>query len=482
MTHRMLEARLAKLEQVYRSPTKIQKRRLPDWLDPASPSRGIDWSYDALPAQRVFHGDLSTRFKGYSGPIGSGKSHALAYEALFLSRQNPGLVGLIGAPTYTMLADATQRTLFEVLAAEDIPYIFNKQDNCLRFPSNGSEIIFRSMDNPDRLRGPNLAWFGLDELTYTYEDAWTRMLGRLRHPEAKRLCGFAVWTPKGYDWVYKRFVEEKNPDYRLVQASPKENTHLPSDFYDRLKTSYNELFFRQEVLGEYLDIYGGNAYHAFSEKNIREVKYDPNLPICWALDFNVDPLCSVICQIVDPNAKGVVRPYDKPYINVLDEISIPNGHTEDACDAFIERVEKLYDENIHIYIEVFGDASGESRSTKARKTDYQMVQTKLHEVHNYKVSMKQNTSNPPVRDRVNETNNMLKSAGGQHRLYVDPKCKGLIRDFKQVAWERDKWGNVHDDLSKRDSQLTHLSDAFGYLVWKKFRNLPHVGPRPGYIA
>ena len=106
-------------------------------------------------------------------------------------------------------------------------------------------------------RRPNLAWFGLDELTYTHEDAWTRMLGRLRHPGARRLSGFAVWTPKGYDWVYRQFVENKNPDYRLVQASPRENTHLPADFYDRLKSSYNELFYRQEVLGEYLDI---NAY------------------------------------------------------------------------------------------------------------------------------------------------------------------------------------------------------------------------------
>src|SRR5580692_9699336 len=101
MSLRTLEARVLKLQQRYRSPQSA-KRKLPGWLDP-SPSQGADWSYDALPAQKIFHGDLTTRFKGYSGPIGSGKSHALAYEALFLSRQNPGRVGLIGAPTYTML-------------------------------------------------------------------------------------------------------------------------------------------------------------------------------------------------------------------------------------------------------------------------------------------------------------------------------------------------------------------------------------------
>ena len=40
------------------------------------------------------------------------------------------------------------------------------------------------MEEFDRLRGTNLAWFGLDELTYTHEGAWLRLEGRLRDPEA----------------------------------------------------------------------------------------------------------------------------------------------------------------------------------------------------------------------------------------------------------------------------------------------------------
>ena len=236
MSLRSLDRRVRKLERSFAIPAKTPQRNTPAWLERDTPDAlSTSWRYDVLPAQKRFHRDLETRFKGYSGPIGSGKSHALAYEALFLCHYNPGLLGLIGSPTYTMLADSTQRALFEVLATEGIPYTFYKQDNRLKILSNGSEIIFRSLDNPERLRGPNLAWFGVDELTYASEDAWTRLLGRLRHPEAKRLCGFAVWTPKGYDWVYRQFVEANDPDYILVKASPKENTHLPKDFYDRLR-------------------------------------------------------------------------------------------------------------------------------------------------------------------------------------------------------------------------------------------------------
>ena len=68
-----------------------------------------------------FH-DPTARFKGFSGPIGSGKSQALCQEAIRLTYLNPGRPGLIGAPTYPMLRDATQQALFEILNANRIPY------------------------------------------------------------------------------------------------------------------------------------------------------------------------------------------------------------------------------------------------------------------------------------------------------------------------------------------------------------------------
>jgi hypothetical protein len=57
--------------------------------------------YSPLPSQRKFHGSTA-RFKGFSGPIGSGKSQALCQEAIRLSYLNAGRQGLIGAPTYSL--------------------------------------------------------------------------------------------------------------------------------------------------------------------------------------------------------------------------------------------------------------------------------------------------------------------------------------------------------------------------------------------
>src|SRR6202162_3601742 len=216
--------------------------------------RGI--KYAPLPSQAKFHRS-GARFKGFSGPIGSGKSQALCQEAIKLSYLNAGRTGLIGAPTYPMLRDATVAALLEALAKNGIPHEVNRAENFLVMGETRSRILFRAVEEFERLRGSNLAWFGLDELTYTSEGAWLRLEGRLRDPKATRLCGFAVWTPKGFDWVYRRFLSDRVSGYEAIVAKPFENRHLLSqipDFYERLKSSYDEKFYNQEVLGSYLNM------------------------------------------------------------------------------------------------------------------------------------------------------------------------------------------------------------------------------------
>jgi len=221
--------------------------------------RGIE--YHALPSQQRFH-ESRARFKGFSGPIGSGKSQALCQEALKLTYLNPGRTGLLGAPTFPMLRDATQAALIEILERNRIPHEWNRGESYLRLGETRSRILFRAVEEFERLRGTNLAWFGLDELTYAPREAWLRLEGRLRDPRAARLCGFAVWTPKGFDWVHERFVGSPVEGYETVQARPFENQFLLErvpDYYQRLKHSYDGRFYEQEVLGEYTGVWASVA-------------------------------------------------------------------------------------------------------------------------------------------------------------------------------------------------------------------------------
>jgi hypothetical protein len=376
-----------------------------------------------------------------------------------MSYLNAGRMGLVGAPTYPMLRDATQSTLFEILDRNRIPYDFNKAENLLTMRDTRSRVMFRAVEEFDRLRGTNLAWFGVDELTYAPEEAWLVLEGRLRDPKAKRLCGFAVWTPKGYDWVYRRFLDQPVAGYEAIIARAFENRHLLErvpDFYERLKHSYDEKFFRQEVLGEYVNSGGGRVYEPFDRAaHVEDLAVDGAAPLLWALDFNVDPMCSVIAQVAGET------------VRVLDEIVLSRAATRQACEEFQARYPRHSGGVV-----VYGDASGARQQTTG-SSDYQIIQEHFRREGYPRFVYKVPKANPPVRERVMLVNAKLRSASGEVHLLVDRKCKGLIQDLEQVVYKPES--TIID--KERNPRLTHLSDALGYLVWQECRVSPPAGPR-----
>jgi hypothetical protein len=358
-----------------------------------------------------------------------------------------------------MLRDSTLTSLVEILNGNGLPFDLNKADNVLVLKDTKSRMLLRSVEDFDRLRGTNLAWFGLDELTYTREGAWLCLEGRLRDPRAKQRCGFAVWTPKGFDWVYRKFISHPVKGYEAVQATPYENQFLLDvvpDYYERLKESYDENFFRQEVLGDYLNVRGGLVYQSFRrEVNVRPVEMDQTQPVYWALDFNVDPLCSVVVQARQDE------------VRVLDEIVLRRATSEQACEEF-ERKFGMPPAGVV----VFGDASGASMHTVSAYTDYGVIREYFRQ-RGARLSIKVPRSNPTVRDRVGLVNARLCNASGEVRMLVSEKCKELIDDFEQVSYEEE---STQIDKNK-DRRRTHASDALGYLVWQIAETRGSVGER-----
>lgn len=358
---------------------------------------------------------------------------------------------MIGAPTYPMLRDATAAALIEALERNKIPHEFNRSDNCLTLRETKSKILFRAVEEFERLRGSNLAWFGLDELTYTSEQAWLRLEGRLRDPKARRLCGFAVWTPKGYDWVYERFVARGIEGYETVMASPFENRFLLEkipDYYERLRSSYDERFFQQEALGQYLSLHAGRVYYAFERVgNVVEANVDRQKPLLWALDFNVDPMCSVVAQL------------DERRVRVLDEIVLSRASTPQACEEF----ERRFPGHVGGVV-VYADATG-ARMQTTGTTDVAILREFFRGGEYGEVKFRIPKANPVVRERVMLMNSKLASADGERALTVSRRCKELIKDLEQVTYKENS--QVID--KERDPKRTHLSDALGYLLWQLFR-------------
>lgn len=388
---------------------------------------------------------------------------------------NYGCVGLLGAPTYRMLEDVLKKTFIGILVDNAIPFVPRWSDNKVTLTECQHEVLFRATDSYDRLRGPTLAWWGLDELTYTAKQAWEILQGRLSAPTAQLLQGMAAWTPKGYDWVWQQAIGPKKlPDWGVVFAGQENEAVLRVDpqYYERLKYSYDERFFRQEALGEYLPIFGGQAYYSFDrEQDVKPCSYDPSLPLFWTLDFNVNPMSSVIGQIVpEREFADILTGRMRRRVRVLRELSLVNSNTRKACRAFLDVVKQWHRSARPITVYVYGDSSGDARSTASESTDWDQVKQFFRQYsHMFKVHYRvPDDGNPSVRARVLSVNSVICNFHGERMLDVDPSCEELITDLEQVQWTQDSKGNLLYELDKSDPLRTHLSDALGYLIEREF--------------
>lgn len=198
-------------------------------------------------------------FAAFNGGIGSGKSIAGATRALYAalgqvggqSLQTPN-VGVVTAPTYPMLRDATLRTFMDI--AGEFVTNWHKSDYIATL-RNGSEVLFRSADNPDTLRGPNISWWWGDEAAYYHGDVWRVMIGRLRQFGAQGYA-WVTSTPKGRNWLYREFVQQQRADYAIFNVKTAQNPFLAEAFVEGLQEAYTGDFARQELAGEFVAFEG----------------------------------------------------------------------------------------------------------------------------------------------------------------------------------------------------------------------------------
>ncbi len=206
------------------------------------------------PAQRDFLNSPAL-FRAFAGGIGSGKSWAGAYD--LIKRAKPDRLYMILCPTYAMLADATFRSftsLAEELGVLDPLEIKRGAPPSLKLRT-GAEILFRSADEPDRLRGPNLSGIWLDEASGMPLSAFSIAIGRLREGGEQ---GFltATFTPKGRThWTYDVFATGK-PDTAIFHARTQDNPFLPQNFHGTVRKQYTSHMAAQELEGLFIDAAG----------------------------------------------------------------------------------------------------------------------------------------------------------------------------------------------------------------------------------
>lgn len=203
-------------------------------------------------AQAAFrHSDAA--YRGFVGGIGSGKSYAGAYD--LLRRALPGRLYMATAPTYTMLEDSSLRSFLGL--ANHLHFLRDlNRSRMIATLGNGAEVLFRSTDDPERLRGPNLSGAWMDEASLCAREAYEILIGRLREAGQQGWLS-ATFTPKGRQhWTFDVFGRDPHPGTELFRARTRDNPFLPGGFSERLAGQYTTQHGMQELGGEFIDLAG----------------------------------------------------------------------------------------------------------------------------------------------------------------------------------------------------------------------------------
>lgn len=423
--------------------------------------------YELLPAQKEFwfipH-KYSLDVALYQGGFGSGKTFCGSLLGIMLALKYAGIRGLVGAFTFPLVRDTTLATYLEHLEKmgfiDGTHYSYKKAESKLVF-KNGSEILFRHMEEPNKLKSLNLGFVELEEMSDIPESTFKMLLGRMRQtikPEWKkkgfkyRIFGHTNPEPnKG--WIYKYFVQQKQKNYRLIIAPTTQNKFLTPEFVENMKAAYDEDYYRINVLGEFGDYTSGLIVKNFTSDNIKELNYCSDLPLHLTWDFNVDPMSCILAH----------KSEDKVFY--FDEFILENTTTQGTIEEVIKRYPNHKSDII-----VNGDASGDNRSTQSEYSNYVIIKKALKKAYpknNIRFHLKQ--FNPPIKTRIAEFNAMVKDYNGNRRLFVDKRCKRLLYNIYNLKY---KVGTDIVDVpsyaqikNERDLKfLEHPFDAASYLV------------------
>jgi hypothetical protein len=363
-----------------------------------------------------------------------GKSQLAKISLIKFSRKKRRLIWYV-APSYRM---ARQIMWPELVEAIPRAWVRKYNETILTITLvNGSRIELKGADSPDSLRGVGVHYLVMDEVQDIDPDAWKKVL----RPTLASTGGHALFigTPKAYNFLHELWTQGQKTSAKAWaswQFPTITSPFIPAEEIEAARSDMDEKSFKQEFEASF-ETMSGRVYYPFDRKvHCKELAFDPLLPIWIGQDFNIDPMSSVVFQ---KQKNGELW--------AVDEICLMNSNTQELCDE-LERRYWRYLEQIIIY----PDPAGAYRGHQRGESDLDIFRQRGFKKQKYR------RKHPPVADRVNAVNRLLRAADGTIKLYVDPRCKKFIEALEQTLYvpggrEVDKKAGVE-----------HAADAGGYCI------------------
>ena len=196
-----------------------------------------------------------------------GKSLMGMNLALYWMINNKPCKVLWVSPVYSQTSKV-HKELYSAIASSGIVKTNNFSDNRIEL-KNGSEIIFRSAERYDNIRGLTCDYGIIDEAAFIKDEAWSEAIRPVFAVKGKKVC--FVSTPKGKNWFYELYQLGKSPDnsrYKSYTGSSYETPYINDEEILDAKRTLPEQVFLQEYEAKFIDS-GGEVF-----QNLDKVEFN----------------------------------------------------------------------------------------------------------------------------------------------------------------------------------------------------------------
>ena len=411
---------------------------------PVQSTTDTDWSpfakqlYENLTTPQREVWDDSCRFKLLCSGRRFGKTYLCISRLVAWAIEKPGTLNWYVTQNYKSAKQIAWRQL-KIMVPPEMFVKKNESELSVEL-TNGSVIALKGADNADSLRGVSLSSLIVDEAAYVKQEAWEMVL----RPALSDQGGPAwfITTPAGLNWFHDLWEQAADqPDWSTHSYTTIEGGNVPAEEIEAAKRTLDERTFRQEYLASF-ETLTGRVYPDFDNDNIDDTIGDTGGEILLGCDFNVGVMAGVLGSRVGDT------------LHIWDEVALKQSNTDEMCmhlrNKFPGRV-----------IVAYPDPTGSARKTSAAgETDHGIIRK-----YGYKVISPKHPW--AVKDKINSTNWLIRTAHGDCKMLVHPRCKHTIKSLKNVTYKE----GSEDYVIDKTANIEHWTDGLGYLVLGAFNQV-----------
>jgi phage terminase large subunit len=306
--------------------------------------------------------------------------------------------------------------MLEWLQKFKVKYEEKKSEQLINLP-NGSEILFRGMDDAEKIKSSEFNYIWMEEATeFTMQD-FLQLRLRLRRANAgQRNQMFLTFNPVS-SWATDHFLKQEQEDVGILQTTYKDNIRfLDDDYVKALEGLANQdlSFYQIYALGQIAEL-KNKVYNNYVIVKDLPSSYDE---IIYGVDFGYNNP-SVILEI------GIKD--DNIYIiKELYKTHLTNSELIEEMKTFV-----------HTNSDVYADAAEPDRIKEIEQAGFNIY---------------------PAKKEVKNGIDFLK----RKKIYIHENCTNTIEEIKNYKYKEDRQGNVLEEPVKFND---HAMDAMRYAVY-----------------